>query len=171
MMFEQNNSFTVPSIVREEGDVVLHRAEFDDFIKYQIVIERYAMTNGARASKTKSISTLNNFFSGSEGLTFLPRGGLRICLRSRPIDRSESCGIPKRREGRNTWEASGCTTRGRFAPRIRAEKMFGNQEKGGMEGRKEGRTQGSGGNGRPFGNCVSRTTIHRFDRRVFLLPP
>ena len=67
MMFEQNNSFTVPSIVseggREEGDVVLHRAEFDDFIKYQIVIERYAMTNGARASKTKSISTLNNFFS------------------------------------------------------------------------------------------------------------
>ena len=69
MMLEQNNSFTVPSIVREgdrrrEGDVVLHRAEFDDFIKYQIVIERYAMTNGARASKTKSISTLNNFFSG-----------------------------------------------------------------------------------------------------------
>ena len=41
MMFEQNNSFTVPSIVREEGDVVLHRAEFDDFIKYQIVIEIY----------------------------------------------------------------------------------------------------------------------------------
>ena len=89
MMFEQNNSFTVPSIVREEGDVVLHRAEFDDFIKYQIVIEIYAMTNGARATKTKSISTLNNFFSGSEGLTFLPRGGLRIWLRSRPIDRSE----------------------------------------------------------------------------------
>ena len=78
MMFEQNNSFTVPSIVREEGDVVLHRAEFDDFIKYQIVIERYAMTNGARASKTKSISTLNNFFSWrdwrffAEGIKNLP---------------------------------------------------------------------------------------------------
>ena len=49
MMFEQNNSFTVPSIVREgdrrgeEGDVVLHRAEFDDFIKYQIVIERWTL--------------------------------------------------------------------------------------------------------------------------------
>ena len=83
MMFEQNNSFTVPSIVREgdrreEGDVVLHRAEFDDFIKYQIVIERYAMTNGARATKTKSISTLNNFFSWrdwrffAEGIENLP---------------------------------------------------------------------------------------------------
>ena len=48
MMFEQNNSFTVPSIVREgdrrgEGDVVLHRAEFDDFIKYQIVFERWTL--------------------------------------------------------------------------------------------------------------------------------
>ena len=37
----------------------------------------YAMTNGARASKTKSISTLNNFFSGgidvfAEGIKNLP---------------------------------------------------------------------------------------------------
>ena len=33
--------------------------------------------------------------------------------------------------------------------------MFGNQEKGGMEGRTDGRKGPELGNGRPFGNCVS----------------
>ena len=58
MMFEQNNSFTVPSIVREgdrraEGDVVLHRAEFDDFIKYQIVIETREIRDDQRSESVE----------------------------------------------------------------------------------------------------------------------
>ena len=61
---------------------------------------------------------------------------------------------------------------GRFAPRIRAEKMFGNQEKGGMEGSKDGADgRGPEEMGGHLETASRTTTIHRFDRRVFLLPP